>query len=166
MLTSADLPRGRARAATSHFAGYLTKPVKQSDLLDAILTAFAAAASEPARARRPPRSRRAGDRRLRVLVAEDNPTNQKLVVTLLTQRGHHIITALDGRQAVERSAAEALDLILMDVQMPEMSGIEATEAIRERERRDGGHVPIIAMTAHAMAGDRERCLSAGMDDYV
>ena len=166
MLTSADLPRGRARAATNHFAGYLTKPVKQSDLLDAILTAFAAAASEPARARRPTRARRAGDRRLRVLVAEDNPTNQKLVVTLLTQRGHHIITALDGRQAVERAAADALDVILMDVQMPEMSGLEATEAIRERERSRGGHVPIIAMTAHAMAGDRERCLAAGMDDYV
>jgi CheY-like chemotaxis protein len=102
-----------------------------------------------------------------VLVAEDNPTNQKLVVTLLTHRGHHIIKAADGRQAVERSAAaEALDLILMDVQMPEMSGLEATEAIRARERTHGGHVPIIAMTAHAMAGDRERCLAAGMDDYV
>jgi two-component system, sensor histidine kinase and response regulator len=166
MLTSADLPRGRSRAAAGHFAGYLTKPVKQSDLLDAILTAFAPAPPERARPRRARRQRRKGDRHLRVLVAEDNPTNQKLVVELLTQRGHHIIRAVNGRQAVERSAAEALDVILMDVQMPEMDGLEATEAIRSRERADGGHVPIIAMTAHAMAGDRERCLAAGMDDYI
>ncbi len=166
MLTSADLPRGRARAAAGHFAGYLTKPVKQSDLLDTILTAFAPSRPERAGSRRARRPRPKDVRRLRVLVAEDNPTNQKLVVALLTQRGHHIIKAVNGRQAVERSAVEAPDVILMDVQMPEMGGFEATEAIRSRERTHGGHVPIVAMTAHAMAGDRERCLAAGMDDYI
>jgi PAS domain S-box-containing protein len=170
MLTSADLPRGRARAAASQFAAYLTKPVKQSDLLDAILTAFAPKAPARARTRKPPstppRTRREGQRRLRVLVAEDNPTNQKLVVTLLIQRGHDVIKVSNGRQAVERWQTDPVDVVLMDVQMPEMGGFEATEAIRARERAHGGHIPIVAMTAHAMAGDRERCLAAGMDDYV
>jgi two-component system sensor histidine kinase/response regulator len=166
MLTSADLPRKRAREVAVHFAGHLTKPVKHSDLLDCILTAFASAPPKRSRARRPARARRTHARRLRVLVAEDNLTNQKLVITLLAQRGYHVIKAVNGRQAVERSEAEALDLILMDVQMPEMGGFEATEAIRARERSAGTHVPIVAMTAHAMAGDRERCLAAGMDDYV
>jgi CheY-like chemotaxis protein len=165
MLTSADLMRGRARAAAGRFDGYLTKPVKQSDLLDSILTAFAPAPPErraaPARG---PRAERG--RRLRVLVAEDNATNQRLVTTILAQRGHRVTRATSGRQAVERSAARPFDLILMDVQMPEMDGFEATAAIRHRERIHGGHVPVVAMTAHAMAGDRERCLAAGMDDYV
>jgi len=166
MLTSADLPRGRARAAVSHFAGYLTKPVKQSDLLDAILTAFAPKAPHRPASRNAPRPRRSAHRRLRILVAEDNPTNQKLVVTLLTQRGHEVIKVGNGRLAVERAVADRVDVVLMDVQMPEMGGFEATEAIRAHERAHGGHVPIVAMTAHAMAGDRERCLAAGMDDYV
>jgi CheY-like chemotaxis protein len=99
-------------------------------------------------------------------VADDNATNRKLVVTLLRQRGHEVVVAADGKQAVARSAEQAFDVILMDVQMPEVNGLEATATIRRRERGPGTHVPIIAMTAHAMTGDRERCLSAGMDGYV
>ena len=103
---------------------------------------------------------------LRILVAEDNATNQKLVVALLEQRHDRVAVVSNGRDAVERSAGESFDVILMDVQMPEMSGLEATAAIREREKLTGGHIPIVAMTAHAMRGDRERCLAAGMDAYV
>jgi CheY-like chemotaxis protein/HPt (histidine-containing phosphotransfer) domain-containing protein len=103
---------------------------------------------------------------LRVLVAEDNAPNQTLVTALLQQRGHVVVLAPNGRKAVARSAEQPFDVVLMDVQMPEMDGFEATRAIRERERLTGGHLPIVAMTAHAMAGDRERCLQAGMDGYV
>jgi CheY-like chemotaxis protein len=99
-------------------------------------------------------------------VAEDNATNLKLVVTLLQHRGHSAVVASNGREAAARAAEESFDCILMDVQMPEMDGLEATGAIRRRERATGAHVPIVAMTAHAMTGDRERCLQAGMDAYV
>ena len=167
MLTSADMAQGRQKAALGRFDAYLTKPVKQSDLLDAIATAFGADGAAPSGSDRPrPPAARTRGRRLRVLVAEDNPTNQKLVVALLGERGHRVVKASTGREAMEQSAARPFDLILMDVQMPEMDGLEATAAIRERERVHGGHVPIVAMTAHAMAGDRERCLAAGMDGYV
>jgi PAS domain S-box-containing protein len=168
MLTSAGLPHGRVRAEEVGFSAYLSKPVKQSDLLDAILGVFGpAAAARPRsrRSRRLPKARRQS-RPLHILVAEDNATNQKLIVTLLEQRRHSVVVAPNGRDAVERSAAHVFDLILMDVQMPVMNGLEATAAIRERERATGGHVPIVAMTAHAMTGDRERCLAAGMDAYV
>jgi CheY-like chemotaxis protein len=149
------------------FVATLVKPVKQSELLDAIVTAFAAPAPASRRPRAKParRSRRAA-RALRVLVAEDNPTNQKLVSVLLEQRGHQVSIVHNGRLAVERAAQEPFDLILMDVQMPEMGGLEATAAIREAEHRTGGHIPIVALTARAMAGDREQCLAAGMDAYV
>ena len=144
----------------------LTKPVKQSDLLDAILTAFGAPLSEDRRGRRARRPRRAVGRRLSILVAEDNPTNQKLVVLLLEQYGHRVTTVATGREAVAKAAEGPFDVILMDVQMPDMDGFEATAAIRRREGATGVHTPIVAMTAHAMAGDRERCLAAGMDAYV
>jgi two-component system sensor histidine kinase/response regulator len=148
-------------------ASELSKPVKQSDLLDAIVTAIAEApsadvAATPAEG--PPRA--APHRRLDILVAEDNATNQKLVVNLLDQQGHRVMIAANGREAVAMSSEHAFDVILMDVQMPEMDGFEATEAIRRREATSGAHTPIVAMTAHAMAGDRERCLDAGMDAYV
>jgi CheY-like chemotaxis protein len=110
--------------------------------------------------------RRKQTRSLRVLVAEDNPTNQKLVVALLKQQGHRVSMVGNGRLAVEQSAKQRFDVILMDVQMPEMGGFEATAAIRERERTTGTRTPIVALTAHAMAGDRERCLVAGMDGYI
>jgi PAS domain S-box-containing protein len=167
VLTSAGSMPAKKRVASGRIAACLTKPVKHSDLLDAITNAFAST--------RPPRS--SHDERavgvppaaggLRVLVAEDNATNQKLLVELLKQRGHRIVLTSNGREAVEQFAAQPFDIVLMDIQMPVLSGLDATAAIRERERENGGrHVPILAMTAHAMAGDRERCLAAGMDAYV
>jgi two-component system, sensor histidine kinase and response regulator len=147
-------------------ASQLTKPVKQSDLLDAIVTAFGESVGPRPHdddARRP---KRAVDRRLNILVAEDNPTNQTLVRLLLEQHRHRVTLVPDGREAVATSDTQSFDLILMDVQMPEMDGLEATAAIRQRERTTGTHIPIVAMTAHAMAGDRERCLKEGMDAYV
>jgi PAS domain S-box-containing protein len=168
MLTSAGLPQGRARADEAGFAAYLSKPVKQSELLDAIVTVCGppvARERPPAPEARPPSSR-AAQRPLRILVAEDNPTNQKLVVTLLELLGHTVVVAPNGRDALRCAEDRPFDLILMDVQMPEMSGLEATAAIRQREKATGAHVPIVAMTAHAMDGDRERCLEAGMDGYM
>jgi PAS domain S-box-containing protein len=159
---SAGLRGGRAAL----FEAMLVKPVKQSDLLDAIVTAFAQPAMpRRQRVKRSARAERA-TKALRVLVAEDNPTNQKLVSALLDQQGHHVSIVSNGRLAVERAALEPFDVILMDVQMPEMSGLEATAAIREQERGTGRHVPIVALTARAMAGDREQCFAAGMDAYV
>jgi len=103
---------------------------------------------------------------LNILVAEDNLTNQKLVTFLLEQERHRVTMVSNGADAVVKSADGPFDLILMDVQMPEMDGFEATAAIRRRERATGSHIPIVAMTAHAMAGDRERCLAEGMDAYL
>jgi CheY-like chemotaxis protein len=100
-----------------------------------------------------------------VLVAEDNPVNRKVVVRMLEKRGHDVVAVGDG-QAALAAIEQPFDLVLMDVQMPRMDGIEATMAIRDREKERGGHLPIVALTAHAMKGDRERCLSAGMDAYV
>jgi PAS domain S-box-containing protein len=166
LLTSAGSPVLRGRRAKL-FAAALVKPVKQSDLLDAIVTVFATPA--PARRARARESRRpapgvkAG---LRVLVAEDNATNQKLVSAVLDRHGHTVTVVGNGRLAVERAAQQPFDVIFMDVQMPEMSGLEATAAIRKHEEGTGRHVPIVALTARAMAGDREQCLAAGMDAYV
>jgi CheY-like chemotaxis protein len=106
------------------------------------------------------------DRKLKILLAEDNPVNQKLAVRLLERDGHSVTVANDGREAVAAVKGGGFDVVLMDVQMPNMSGLEAASAIREWERGSGGHVPIVAMTAHAMKGDRERCLEVGMDGYV
>jgi PAS domain S-box-containing protein len=164
LLTPAGLPRRRGPHETT-VAAFVTKPVKQSDLLDAIVKAFLAPVPPARPARRPDRSR-PPSRQRRVLVAEDNPTNQKLLVTLLRRRGYRVATVGNGRQAVEQAARRSFDAIIMDVQMPEMGGLEAAAAIREHERSTGGHVPIVALTAHAMAGDREECLAAGMDGYV
>jgi two-component system sensor histidine kinase/response regulator len=102
----------------------------------------------------------------RILLVEDNPVNQKLARYLLEKEGHLVVVASDGREALAALEREAFAVVLMDVQMPEMGGMEATAAIREREQGTGRHVPIVAMTAHAMQGDRERCLAAGMDAYL
>ena len=103
---------------------------------------------------------------MRVLLAEDNVVNQKLAVGVLQRDGHQVTVANNGREAFEAWRREPFDLILMDVQMPRLDGYAATRAIREREEETGLHVPIIAMTAHAMRGDRERCIEAGMDNYL
>ncbi len=167
MLSSMGLPPGHSRVQEAGFSAYLSKPVKQSDLLDAIVTVFAprTGQGQQAPAQQPP-SPSPRTRPLRILLAEDNATNQKVVVTLFENRGDTVVVASNGREAVQLSGDTSFDVILMDVQMPEMSGLQATAAIRERERSVGGHIPIVAMTAHAMAGDREQCLAAGMDAYL
>jgi CheY-like chemotaxis protein len=106
------------------------------------------------------------DKKLHILIAEDNPINQKLVVRLLQKQGHTPVVANNGREAVEAWAQQTFDAILMDMMMPEMDGLEATMMIREREKATGQHIPIIAITANAMLGDREKCLAAGMDEYI
>jgi len=165
LLTSAGAP-SRALPGTT-FAARLTKPVKQSDLLDAIVTAFSGPIPHRRlRVVRAPKATEASAQPRRVLVAEDNPTNQILIKTLLTQRGHSVTMVKDGRQAVDLATQESFDVILMDVQMPVLSGLEATAQIREHERATGRHTPIVALTASAMEGDREACLAAGMDAYV
>jgi two-component system, sensor histidine kinase and response regulator len=145
----------------------LTKPVKHSDLLDALATLFRVSVR---RERKEARTTPAATpvRPLRVLVAEDNAVNRDLVLRLLQKRGHKVKAVENGRLAVEAiDAAKApFDVVLMDLQMPEMGGFEATAAVREREARSGAHLPIVALTAHAMQGDRERCLQAGMDGYL
>jgi CheY-like chemotaxis protein len=103
-----------------------------------------------------------------VLVAEDNSVNQLLAARLLEKRGHHVVMTANGCEALAAIEKEGYDLVLMDVQMPEMDGLEATTVLRakERDRADGVHLPVIALTAHAMKGDQERCLAAGMDGYL
>ncbi|MGA7839309.1 MAG: response regulator [Candidatus Acidiferrales bacterium] len=168
LLTSAGRGEDVARAKTVGVAAALSKPVKQSELWDAIVTALNVPGRQKARA---PTSaavnRRARAREpLRVLLAEDNPVNQEVALRLLERRGHSVIVAENGKQALTAIERHKFDLVLMDVQMPEMGGLEATQLIRENEKATGEHLPILAMTAHAMQGDRERCIAAGMDGYL
>ena len=114
----------------------------------------------------PPATEPGARRPLKILLAEDNVTNQKLAVTILNKQGHQVTVAGDGRQAIEYFEREGFDLVLMDMQMPDLDGLEATAAIRKIGQRTGIQVPIIAVTANAMIGDREQCLKAGMDDYL
>jgi len=148
-------------------ASYLTKPVRQSILLDAILAVLATnnrpGKPKPLVTRHTVNEAR---RTLRILLAEDNAVNRQLVTALLGKRGHTTVAVVNGREAVAAVAKGGIDLVLMDVQMPEMDGLEATAAIRKAEAETGRHVPIIALTAHAMKGDREACLAAGTDEYL
>jgi signal transduction histidine kinase/DNA-binding response OmpR family regulator len=147
-------------------AAQLLKPARQSDLRAAIVNNLRAAGPASVAAPAPQPESIAG-RKLRVLVAEDNPVNQRLAIRLLKREGHSVCVVGDGAAALERTLAEPFDLVLMDVQMPGMDGLEATGLIRSREQELGeGHLPIVAMTAHAMKGDERRCLDAGMDAYV
>jgi signal transduction histidine kinase len=172
MLTSADRQTDAARCRGLRIAGYLVKPVKADELQIAILAALSGAAriERTSRAPKPqaPKSSSGSSAEcsLRILVAEDNPVNQRVALYILQKAGHSTVVVSNGREAVAALTRENFDLVLMDVQMPEMDGFEATHAIREDEQKTGRHIPIIAMTAHAMQGDRERCLEAGMDDYV
>jgi PAS domain S-box-containing protein len=170
----------RADAARRHelgIAACLTKPIKQSDLLDTILTVLSGATAATHETTAPPREPLpANHQRFHILLAEDNAVNQRLALKLLEKRGHTAVVASNGKEALAAYAVEKFDLILIDVQMPEMDGFAATKAIREREactssapNQQGAaspHIPIVAMTAHAMKGDRERCLEAGMDAYI
>ena len=166
MLTSGGREGDVARRDELGIAARLMKPVKQSELFDAIITVLGVTALDS-----PPRESEAARAAqqvgpLRVLLAEDNAANQKLAVGVLSKLGHHVTVADNGRMAIAAWQSKPFDLILMDVQMPEMDGWQATQFIRDLERERGGHIPIVAMTAHAMKGDRERCLDAGMDDYL
>ncbi|MFL6210577.1 MAG: response regulator [Pyrinomonadaceae bacterium] len=172
MLTSGGQSRDIARCRELGIAAYLIKPIKQSELLDRILTVLdgkplghapavaAAPGPELGNAAQP------SDRSLRILLAEDNEVNQRLAVRMLEKQGHAIVVAGNGLEALAALERAAFDLVLMDVQMPEMGGFEATAALRLKEQETGQHLPVVAMTAHALKGDRERCLKAGMDGYV
>ena len=162
MLGAVASPSQAVRARQFGVAHTLTKPIRQSELLNAIFqvlgesphsSAEAAGNGQPAAA-------------LRVLLAEDNPINRRVAERLLQKKGHSTALASNGREALERIRAERFDIVLMDVQMPDLDGYAATAAIRKLEATKGGHLPIIGVTAHAMDGDRERCLAAGMDGYV
>ncbi|MHB8901659.1 MAG: hybrid sensor histidine kinase/response regulator [Thermoguttaceae bacterium] len=166
VLTSGARPEDLRRAEQLNVAAHLMKPVKQSELLGAIEMSLGIAAPQdegPGPAASPPGQPLTP---LRILLAEDSLVNQKLAVGLLTKYGHSVTVAANGKEAIVALASHAFDLVLMDVEMPEMDGLEATAVIRVKEKQTGEHVPIIAMTAHAMKGDRERCLEAGMDEYI
>ena len=170
MLTSAGRPGDAARCRALGVAAYLTKPVKRSDLRDAIVSALV---HKPAETDRSPLVTRHSLREMRrtgrILLIEDNRVNQLVATRLLEKRGYTVVVANNGREALailEEAAFAGFGCVLMDVQMPEMNGFECTAQIRERERLQGSHLPIIAMTAHAMAGDEARCLTAGMDAYL
>jgi PAS domain S-box-containing protein len=165
LLTSAGRPEDIARCQQLGISAYLTKPVKQSELFDAIVTAVSDFGPNRKRTVKGRRSRHATPS-LRVLVAEDNIVNQTLARRILEKLGHKVTVVDDGRQAVDAAANGGADLIVMDVQMPRMDGLEATSVIRRSEIGTGMHIPIIALTAHAMKGDRERCIAAGMDGYL
>jgi two-component system, sensor histidine kinase and response regulator len=168
MLTSIGHGDGDVRGSKAGVDAYLAKPVKHSDLLDALTTVLGVSK----RLRREARRAQAIDKRphrvLTILVAEDNPVNRKLAITLLRKRRHKVTGVENGRQALEAITRTPgrFDVVLMDLQMPEMGGLEAIAAIRASEAGTGRHLPVIALTAHAMQGDRERCLAAGMDGYL
>ncbi len=171
MLTSVGRPEDTHRCRRLGVEACLTKPVKHSDLLET-LASVAGVSMERGTGDTPrPQTTpsRTPARSLRVLVAEDNVVNRKLVMTLLQKRGHTVHAVENGREAVaalKGAGRDVFDLVLMDVQMPEMGGFEATKVIRDGETAGVSRVPIVALTAHAMQGDRERCLEAGMDDYL
>jgi CheY-like chemotaxis protein len=173
VLTSAGEPGDASRCRQLQVAEYLTKPVQQIQLRDALQKVMGLSRQAASKSRletnAPWIERAQGLTGLRILVAEDNPVNQLLVVRLLEMRNHQPVVVGTGVEAVgalSKHRDTGFDLVLMDVQMPMMDGLEATRIIREREKNQGGHIPIIAMTAHAMKGDRERCVAAGMDGYI
>ncbi|HEY2906120.1 MAG TPA: response regulator [Vicinamibacterales bacterium] len=166
MLSSSGQYGESARCRELGIAQHLTKPIEQRELLNAIRRTLANEA--PARAAMPQTMMPAQlpDRRLHILLAEDNLVNQRLAATLLERRGHRVTIAGNGKEAIAALDRTHVDVVLMDLQMPLMGGLDATAAIRKREETSGGHLPIVAMTAHAMKGDRERALAAGMDEYI
>jgi two-component system sensor histidine kinase/response regulator len=169
MLSSSAQQGEHERCRKLGISAYLAKPIQPSELLDAILSALSLHASEPDEAQDETQevlSQSNWRQGMKVLLAEDNAVNRTLATRLLQKHGHTVVVVENGRQALEALERETVDLVLMDVQMPEMDGLEATAAIREKEKKTGDHLPIIALTAHAMKGDREKCLAAGTDDYL
>jgi signal transduction histidine kinase/DNA-binding response OmpR family regulator len=168
MLTSGGQRGDAARCSELGIAAYLLKPVRQSELREAIarvLNVHEPFDAVPMVTRESLVDERDPARSLRILLAEDNRINQKLATRLLIKRGHQVTVTANGKEALAALAKSAYDLVLMDVQMPEMDGLEATMKLREREKITGDHQPVVAMTALAMKGDRERCIEAGMDGY-
>ena len=171
MLTSAGHRGDGARCQELGVAAYLLKAIRQSELREAIARVLGArpqGGAVPLVTRYSLLDARDPETVLRALVAEDNAVNQRLAVRMLEKRGHRVTVAGNGREALDALAKDTFDLVFMDVQMPEMDGLEVTAAIREREKvkGDGARQPVIALTAHAMKGDQERCLAAGMDAYL
>jgi len=184
MLTSANRAGDGPKCQALDIGQRLTKPIKPSALLGAILRLLEAQAlvpesvAEPVLVRQPSEGGivalkqapatdgSAALRGRRVLLAEDNLVNQRLMLAVLEREGHQVVAVVNGAAALRAVQQETFDVVLMDVQMPDMNGLDATRAIRTWERERGGHVPIVAMTAHAMKGAREDCLRAGMDDYL
>jgi PAS domain S-box-containing protein len=171
MLSSADQAGGQARCRELGVSAYLTKPIKQSSLFNAIMDSLVCRAlPQVPRASDVPtgtgQTTRANRRPLKILLAEDSAVNQKLAIGLLKRGGHEVVTVSNGREAVDAVRREYFDLVLMDVQMPEMDGFEATKKIRQRESPGRRPIPIVAVTAHAMKGDRDLCLAAGMNAYI
>jgi two-component system, sensor histidine kinase and response regulator len=167
MLTSAGHLGDAARCRKLGISAYLLKPIRQTELLDGICQILNRGVPEETNSPLVTRhTLQENKHRARILLADDNAVNQTLAVRVLEKRGYSVKVAGDGRAAVDAFEREQFDVVLMDIQMPGMDGFEATAAIRKREQLTGEHVPIIAMTAHALKGDQERCLSAGMDDYV
>jgi CheY-like chemotaxis protein len=172
MLTSGGQAGDAARCRELGIPAYLTKPVRREELRQAMSMLL----SDQVRGKRheTPASLialhaalEASDvSKLRILLAEDNVVNQKVAAAILKRAGHTVFVAANGKEALTAWRGQAFDLILMDIQMPEMDGLSATAAIRQDEKAKGRHIPIVAMTAHAMTGDRERCLAGGMDDYI
>lgn len=167
MLTSMGAQGDARRCRELGISAYLTKPIRQAELLEAILLALSRSPQEKKRSLLITKHTiRESKRRLRILLAEDNIINQKVALHLLERRGHVVAVANNGQEVLAALKRNTFDLILMDVQMPVMDGFEATRIIREEEKKTGAHIPIIAMTAYALKGDRERCLDAAMDDYI
>jgi CheY-like chemotaxis protein len=167
MLSSGGQRGDAHRCKQLGIATYLVKPILQGELLEAILAVLGSRtdAAEPAQLV-PSDSLWKERRPLRILLAEDNVVNQRLAMRMLEKQGHTVVVVGDGVLALAALERDRFDVVLMDVQMPLMDGVEATGAIRKEERASGRHIPIIAMTAHAMSGDRQRFLASGMDGYV
>ncbi len=172
LLTSVSRLGVSTRAVECGFDGYLTKPIKPSYLYDTLISALCGekeirmvAAGLEAKTSPPSLVRRARENPARILVAEDNIVNRRVSMKMIERMGHRVDAVANGREALEAIDLSPYDLVLMDCQMPEMDGYEATRLLRARET-DGKHVIVVAMTANALRGDREECLSAGMDDYL
>ncbi len=166
MLTSAGQPEDVSRCRKLGISAYLTKPIKQSELFDVVVSAIGHSVGETPLAPQRSKGSQRAQRRLRVLLAEDNQVNQLVATRIFEKLGHQVTVVGNGREALSAVQSGKFDLIAMDVQMPEMDGLDASTAIRAWEKPAGTHIPILAMTAHAMKGDRERCLAVGMDGYI
>jgi CheY-like chemotaxis protein len=166
MLTSGRRRGDAVRGQELGLASQLSKPLARSELLLAIRQALGQVQAEPKSTLITPSSLHKPGTGIRILLAEDNKVNQRVAVRMLEKSGHRVIVAGNGREALAALEREDFDLVLMDVQMPEMGGLEAAARIRDHERSTGGRMPIVAMTASAMQGDEEKCLQAGMDAYI